>query len=345
MARPGRWIGIVWAKSGGRSMVDRRSLVDGWVRETLGVTDPELEPASSDASFRRYWRVRHAGGTLIVMDAPPEQEDCGRFVRIAGEWRALGLNTPEVLAQDLDRGFLLLGDLGQQLYLDALTPDTVERLYADALAALVAIQACGPTADLPGYDGAFLSRELNIFREWLLERHLGLVLSDAESAMLGAAFEYLIGSALDQPQVCVHRDYHSRNLMVVPGHNPGILDFQDAVLGPVTYDLVSLLRDCYVAWPQARVEEWAMGYYQLAVQSGVLGPVHEESFLSWFDLMGVQRHLKASGIFARLYHRDDKPGYLADIPRTLGYVVEVAAARPDLRGLGCFIQERILPAL
>ena len=211
------------------------------------------------------------GGSLIVMDAPPEQEDCGRFVRIAGEWRAFGLNTPEVLAQDLERGFLLLAISGEQLYLDALDADTVERLYADALAALVVIQACGPTAGLPDYDGAFLWRELGIFREWLLERHLGLVLSDAESAMLDAAFEYLIGSALDQPRVCVHRDYHSRNLMVFPGHNPGILDFQDAVVGPVTYDLVSLLRDCYVAWPRDRVEEWAMGYYHWPSSPGCWG--------------------------------------------------------------------------
>jgi len=155
----------------------------------------------------------------------------------------------------------------------------------------------------------------------------------------------LVASALAQPRVCVHRDYHSRNLMVFPGHNPGILDFQDAVLGPVTYDLVSLLRDCYVAWPRDRVEEWVMGYFALAVQSGVLEPGHEGPFLKWFDLMGVQRHLKASGIFARLYRRDGKPGYLGDIPRTLGYVVEVAAGYPALRDLGGFIQQRVLPAL
>lgn len=326
-------------------MADRRSQVEAWVRETLGATDLTLEPASSDASFRRYWRVNPGGKSLIVMDAPPEQEDCGRFVRIAGDWRAFGLNTPEVLAQDLGRGFLLLGDLGQRLYLDALHPDSVERLYADALAALVAIQACGPTAGLPDYDGPFLLRELAIFREWLLDKHLGLVPSAAESSMLDAAFGHLVASALAQPRVCVHRDYHSRNLMVVPGHNPGILDFQDAVLGPVTYDLVSLLRDCYIAWPRDRVEEWALGYYQLALQSGVLGAGHEGPFLGWFDLMGVQRHLKASGIFARLYRRDGKPGYLGDIPRTLGYVVEVAAGHPALHDLGGFIQQRVLPAL
>jgi aminoglycoside/choline kinase family phosphotransferase len=326
-------------------MSDRRSLVEGWVRATLGVADLELEPASSDASFRRYWRVRHGGGTVIAMDAPPEHEDCGRFVHIARQLRAIGLNTPEILAQDLGRGLLLIGDLGEGLYLDALGEDSVERLYGDALAALAAIQACGPTDGLPVYDGPFLRREMDIFREWLLDKHLGLALSAQEAAMLDGAFDCLVANALEQPQVCVHRDFHSRNLMVVPTHNPGVLDFQDAVVGPVTYDLVSLLRDCYIAWPRARVEEWAAGYFALAVQSGVLEQGHEGRFLRWFDLMGMQRHLKASGIFARLHRRDGKPGYLADIPRTLGYVVEVAAGYPDLRDLGRFVQERVLPAL
>ncbi len=326
-------------------MPDRRSLVEGWVRGTLGVQDIELEPASSDASFRRYWRVHHGGATVIAMDAPPELEDCGRYVRIAGQLRAIGLNTPEILAQDLERGLLLIGDLGERLYLEALSEESVERLYADALAALAVIQACGPVADLPIYDGPFLRRELGIFREWLLGRHLGLDLTPEEDAMLEGASECLIANALEQPRVCVHRDFHSRNLMVVPSHNPGVLDFQDAVVGPVTYDLVSLLRDCYVAWPPGRVEEWAMGYFGLAVQSGVLEQVHEARFMRWFDLMGVQRHLKASGIFARLYRRDGKPGYLADIPRTLGYVLEVAARYPELDGLGGFVRQRVIPAL
>ncbi len=326
-------------------MADRRGLVEDWVRATLGATDLELEPASSDASFRRYWRVRHGGGTLIAMDAPPGQEDCGRYVRIAGQLRAIGLNTPEVLAQDLGLGLLLIGDLGSRQYLDALDEDSCERLYGDALAALATLQACGPTEGLPDYDEAFLRRELGIFDEWLLDRHLGLRLTDAEAAGRDADWDCLVANALEQPQVCVHRDYHSRNLMVVPGHNPGVLDFQDAVLGPVTYDLVSLLRDCYIAWPRARVEAWALGYFDLAVQSGVLEQGHEARFLRWFDLMGVQRHLKAAGIFARLHRRDGKPGYLGDIPRTLGYVVEVAAGYPELAGLGRLLSERVIPAL
>jgi N-acetylmuramate 1-kinase len=326
-------------------MPDRRSLVEEWVRETLGVRDLQLELASSDASFRRYWRVRHGSWSVIAMDALPVAEDCGRYVRIAGQLRAIGLNTPEILAQDLEQGLLLIGDLGECVYLDSLSEANVERLYGDALAALAVIQACGPVSGLPVYDGPFLHRELGIFREWLLAHHLGFELTAEEAAMLDGVFDCLVANALEQPQVCVHRDFHSRNLMVVPSHNPGVLDFQDAVVGPVTYDLVSLLRDCYIAWPPERVEEWAFGYFGLAVQSGVLEQGHEGRFMRWFDLMGVQRHLKASGIFARLYRRDGKPGYLADIPRTLGYVLEVAARYRELDALGRFVRQRVIPAL
>jgi len=326
-------------------MSDRRGRVEAWVRATLGIEEPDLQPASSDASFRRYWRLRRGEDTAIVMDAPPELEDCGRYVRIADELRAIGLNTPEVLAQDLEQGLLLIGDLGEHLYLDCLDEASVERLYGDALAALAVIQACAPTEGLPIYDRPFLLRELGIFREWLLGAHLGLELTPGEETMLAEVFERLVANALEQPQVCVHRDFHSRNLMVVPGHNPGVLDFQDAVVGPVTYDLVSLLKDCYIAWPPERVREWAAGYFVLAVQSGILEPRHETGFLRWFDLMGVQRHLKAAGIFARLYRRDQKPGYLDDIPRTLAYVLEAAEAYPELAALGRFLDQRVVPAL
>ena len=238
----------------------------------------------------------------------------------------------------------MLEDLGDRLYLDQLGTETVERLYGDALGALLTIQACGPRAGLPDYDRALLMREMELFREWLVGRQLGVALSTAEHQLLDRTFGVLADNALEQPRVCVHRDYHSRNLMVTT-HNPGILDFQDAVLGPVTYDLVSLLRDCYIRWPQARVEAWALGYYELAVQSGVLRNEHEDRFLRWFDLMGVQRHLKASGIFARLNQRDGKPGYLKDIPRTLGYITRLAPAYPELLDLGEMLQERVLPRL
>jgi len=279
------------------------------------------------------------------MDAPPGVEDIERFVEIAGRLRSLGLRTPEVYAREPSQGLLLLDDLGTRLYLDALDEDNVDRLYGDALAALAVIQACASTEGLPDYDGPFLRREMDLFREWLLIRQLGWGLSAADRETLEHAFEFLATSALEQPRVCVHRDFHSRNLMVTPPPSPGILDFQDAVAGPVTYDPVSLLRDCYIAWPRERVEDWARGYASLAVQSGILRKEHEGRFMTWFDLMGVQRHLKASGIFARLNIRDGKPGYLGDIPRTLGYVVEIAPDYPQLTALADLIRERVLPEL
>lgn len=302
----------------------------------------DIRPASADASFRRYFRVRLASGqSYIVMDAPPDKEDSRPYIEVARRFRALGLNVPEVLAQDLAQGFLLITDLGAQSYLEALNDESVDRLYGDALAALVVLQA-GIFTDssfLPPYNVALLQREMELFREWYLGRHLGLTLSSTQHAILDRSFAALTESALGQPQVWVHRDYHSRNLMVYPGHNPGILDFQDAVTGPATYDLVSLLRDCYIAWPRARVEEWAKRYYALALQSGV--PVYDDAvqFLRAFDLMGVQRHLKAIGIFARLNHRDGKPGYLNDIPRTMGYVLEVSARYPVLQPLQQMLQQ------
>jgi aminoglycoside/choline kinase family phosphotransferase len=279
------------------------------------------------------------------MDAPPIAEDIDRYVRIAGRLRALGLNTPQIHAQDPEQGLLLLGDLGAKSYLDVLDARNADRLYGDALAALAVIQACASTEGLPSYDGPFLRRELELFRTWLLERHLGLELGPETRGDLDHAFDFLVAAALEQPRVCVHRDYHSRNLMYTDPPSPGILDFQDAVVGPVTYDLVSLLRDCYIAWPRYRVDDWARGYFALAVQSGILQDTDVEQFLTWFDLMGVQRHLKASGIFARLKIRDRKPGYLSDVPRTLGYVLQVAPAHPELRVLADLIRNRVLPAL
>lgn len=326
-------------------MPERRAQVMSWVRQTLGSENYWLEPASGDASFRRYWRIHGNGRSYVVMDAPPIADDIERYVRIAGRLRALGLNTPEFYAEEPGQGLLLLGDLGTTPYLDALDEESVDRLYGDALAALAVIQSCASTHGLPTYDGPFLRREVELFREWLLDRHLGLELSGADNQALDRGFDFLVASALEQPRVFVHRDYHSRNLMVTDPPSPGILDFQDAVAGPVTYDPVSLLRDCYIAWPTERVEDWARGYAALAVQSGILRKEDEERFMPWLDLMGVQRHLKASGIFARLNIRDAKPGYLADIPRTLGYVLDVAPAYPELESLAELIGERVLPRL
>jgi len=326
-------------------MDERLEALKSWLRRQPGLGPFWLELASGDASFRRYFRVKTRGGSYIAMDAPPQNEDCGPFVRIANAFADLGLNVPRIHAQDLEQGWLLLSDLGTRHYLDELSQSTVDRLYGDALGALVVIQSCGPRQGLPSYDRALLLREMELFRDWLLLGQLSLALSQEQREMLDRVFAWLADSALEQPRVCVHRDYHSRNLLVTGSPSPGILDFQDALLGPVAYDLVSLLRDCYVAWPREQVMAWALGYLQLAIQSGVLEPVPEPVFSRWFDLMGVQRHLKAAGIFARLHLRDGKSGYLADIPRTLGYIVELAADYPELAALGDLIREQVLPGL
>ncbi len=327
-------------------MPQREKLLKEWLDVAVGQVEFSLEPASGDASFRRYFRATLPDGTTrVVMDAPPENEDCRPFIDVAGHLGGLGLNVPVVYASDLDQGFLLLSDLGSKLYLDLLSQGESKRLYADALSALLVIQACGRRDDLPEYSRELLLKEMGLFREWLLGRHLELSIAESEQQMLDGMFELLVDNALQQPQVFVHRDYHSRNLLVTPAPNPGILDFQDAVIGPVTYDLVSLLKDCYINWPREQVREWVFGYYELALQSGVLRSEHEDAFLRWFDLMGVQRHLKAAGIFARLNIRDGKPGYLQDIPRTLGYIVELMPEYPELVPLAALIRARVLPAL
>jgi len=325
----------------------RLETLKDWVGKVLDIREYEVRPASTDASFRRYFRVTSPGATHIVMDAPPDKEDMRPFIEVAQRLHHLGLNVPEVLEQDLAQGYLLLTDLGERMYLPQLNAGTVERLYGDALGALVVLQAgiFSDPAFLPEYGEPLLRREMELFREWYLGHHLGLGLSETQHATLDDAFAALSRSALAQPRVWVHRDYHSRNLMVTSVNNPGILDFQDAVRGPATYDLVSLLRDCYIAWPRAQVEEWALGYQVLALQSGLPVCEDEAQFLREFDLMGVQRHLKASGIFARLNHRDGKPGYLNDIPRTLGYVVEVASRRPELHGLHNLLVDLRIPGI
>jgi aminoglycoside/choline kinase family phosphotransferase len=321
-----------------------------WLQDELKLPEFDLQPASSDASFRRYFRVfplnnapiSEQDDTLIVMDAPPDKEDTGPFVKVATLMADIGLNVPLIRHSHLDQGFLLLSDLGSKQYLSALNESNVEQLYADALQALLTLQLKGPKdGELPPYDHALLMREMELFREWYVKVHLKLALSPQEEKMLSQVFEHLAESALGQPKVCVHRDYHSRNLMLTPHNNPGILDFQDAVIGPVTYDLVSLLRDCYIAWPRERVEAWALNYLLQAAETGIIAEKDEQRLLQWFDWMGVQRHLKATGIFARLNHRDGKPGYLQDIPRTLSYVVDVTGRYPELQPLNEFLNERV----
>jgi len=282
------------------------------------------------------------------MDAPPEQEDSLPFVRIAGYLEAMRLNAPRVVEANLNEGFLLLSDLGTQQYLEVLREDNTAapNLYADALEALLVLQRRGAAyqSQLPAYDDRLLRFELSLFHDWLCETHLGIAFSDEEEQSWQDCCDLLVANALDQPQVFVHRDYHSRNLMLTEANNPGILDFQDAVEGPFTYDLVSLLKDCYVQWPAAQVWQWALDFYN-GVDAKVRERLDEDQFRRYFELMGAQRHLKAAGIFARLNHRDGKPGYLADVPRTLSYVVELAPRYPELGFLVDLIESRVLTGL
>ena len=315
----------------------RLDLLHRWL-QSLPQTDNgyQLDALYDDASFRRYFRIRAANNSWVVMDAPPDREPVSDFIRIGSRLRDMGLNVPEIIAVDEVQGFVLLGDLGDRQLLDLMNADNIDDIHSMALAPLVALQA-GVFSDpdfLPPYDHTLLMSEMQLFHDWYLGRHLKASISDRESATLNEIFEQLASSALEQPQVWVHRDYHSRNLMQTATNAPGILDFQDAVTGPITYDAVSLLRDCYIAWPRAYIEDRALGFYELLVHSGLLDEdVSEHMFMRWFDLMGVQRHLKAIGIFSRLNYRDSKAKYLADIPRTWNYVVEAAEKHPQLQPL------------
>jgi len=283
-----------------------------------------LAPASADASFRRYFRARLADErSFIVMDAPPDKEDCAPFVRVAGLLRAAGVNAPQVLAQDRAGGFLLLTDLGATTYLDALTDGNAAALYRDATAALVRWQLATRPGELPPYDEALLRREMNLFPEWYVEKHLHKVLSPGEKEILAAASDALVQSALAQPRVYVHRDYMPRNLMVCEP-NPGVLDFQDAVEGPISYDMVCLMRDAFISWDEARVLDWTVRYWEKAKKASLPVDADFGEFWRAFEWMGLQRHLKVLGIFARLAYRDGKPRYLADAPRFVGYARAVA---------------------
>lgn len=309
----------------------------------LGAADP-LVPASRDASFRRYYRVPYRGGTAIAMDAPAPSEDLGRFLRLARAFAAHRVRVPAIHAADPHAGYALIEDFGTRTLLPELDEHSVDALYDHAMDGLIVIQELEPEPDwcLPVYDFDFFMREMEIFREWLLGVHLAL--PGEATDVLDHAFELLAREALAQPMVVVHRDYHSRNLMILEESDLGVIDFQDAVTGPLTYDLVSLLRDCYVQWPGARVDAWALAYFQRLRAAGNLDDAwDDERLLRAFDLMGVQRHLKAAGIFARLWHRDGRDDYLADIPRTLGYVAWVCHRQPELNTLGAWLVDTVGP--
>ena len=304
-------------------------LNQGW-----GLVPPAtLTAASSDASFRRYFRWEGEGRSFIVMDAPPPQENCKPFVDIAQLLRISEINVPEIFAQDLDRGFLLLNDLGNKTFLDVINSSNADELFKDAIEALLAFQQLPMTEPLPSYDVALLRRELELFPEWYVRAHLGVDFNEQQLAAWQRVSGLLIDSALAQPQVLVHRDFMPRNLMLsIP--NPGVLDFQDAVYGPVTYDITCLFKDAFLSWPEERVRNWLQDYWKLALPLGIPVQRDFEEFLRASDLMGVQRHLKVIGIFARICHRDGKPRYLADVPRFFSYIEAVLARRPELAELG-----------
>ncbi|MCX7185487.1 MAG: phosphotransferase [Nitrosospira sp.] len=301
--------------------MQRLQLLESWLKTQLPGKPFTLSPASADASFRRYFRATFSDGTLIIMDAPPQQEDCTHFINIAKTFAMAGVHVPEVLAQDLTQGFLLLSDLGSTTYLQALTdaPGSADKLYGDAADALIRIQLASRPGVLPDYDAALLLRELNLFPDWYIAKHLQAVLSAEQQAELAAVFDLIVQNNLAQPRVFVHRDYHSRNLMVTLP-NPGILDFQDAVYGPVTYDLVSLFKDAYIHWDEERVLDWLIRYWEKARKAGLPVAADFAEFYRDFEWMGVQRHIKVLGIFARLCHRDGKEGYLRDMPLVMDYL-------------------------
>ncbi len=308
--------------------MQRFEQLNQWLKKSLNENELILEPVAGDASYRRYFRVTASGQRYIVMDAPPSHEEITPFIKITRLFERGGIHVPQLYAEDVENGFLLLGDLGREDYLSALNDQSVNRLYGDAIATLLTLQsACSKDKSLPGYDEQMLQNEMMIFSEWFLAQHLKVELSGSEQDVLQQSFSILKSSALAQPKVCVHRDYHSRNLMVCATNNPGVIDYQDAVIGPISYDLVSLLRDCYIDWPDAQVYGWVNQYYQRAFAAGLL-VCDEPQFVKWFDLMGMQRHLKAIGIFARLNYRDGKPNYLRDIPRTFNYLLKMAEKYP-----------------
>ncbi len=310
--------------------MDRLTQLQQWLDGLSDNTYTNLEPASADASFRQYFRVTDStdNKTFIVMDAPPDKENSLPFLQVTDLIRSVGVNAPEIIALDIKQGFLLLDDLGNQPYLDQLNKSNCEDLYIDAIEALIKMQTID--AMLPAYDERLLQTEMDLFETWYLNRHLEIELNQTQKESLDKIFQLLIKNAVEQPQVFVHRDYHSRNLMLTDHNNPGVIDYQDAVIGPISYDLVSLFKDCYIEWPREKVEHWLESYLARIAPDNF---IEKETFLRWFDLMGVQRHLKVLGIFSRLNYRDGKKQYLDDLPLTLKYIVDTCELFEELQPL------------
>jgi N-acetylmuramate 1-kinase len=318
----------------------RKITLLNWLENDLHFKVNRCEPASSDASFRRYFRIMLPGQHLIVMDAPPDKENIAQFIKVAELLRLSGVKVPFIYHQNLEDGFLVLEDFGSRSYLDELSPENASTLYGNAIESLLQLQTkTDLDSPLPRYDEALLRRELGIFEDWFLGRLLGIEIS---SSLWNSVCDILVNSALEQPITCVHRDYHSRNLMLLEDNLPGVIDFQDAVIGPITYDLASLLRDCYIAWPQSQVEQWLAQHHKKLLEAGLIS-CDLPLFTRWFDLMGLQRHLKAVGIFSRLHLRDGKSGYLNDIPRTLNYVVTQTHYYSELSEFNQYLTQHIVP--
>ena len=318
----------------------RLALLTEWLG-TLGLVDlASRRPASSDASFRRYFRLDvvpalrdKLGDTLIAMDAPPERENVPAYLHVQGLLQEAGVTVPAIVARDVERGFLLLSDLGTTTYLQRLDSDNAAFMYSDAVDALIKFQLGSRPGELPEFDRAFVLRELNLFPEWYIERHIGVAMTDAQKAQLDKVFETIVANVLSQQRVFMHRDFHSRNLMFLDQGNPGVLDFQDAVYGPVTYDLGSLLRDAYIQWDEEIVLDWVVRYWQSAKQVGLPVNPDIDAFYRDFEFMALQRHLKILGIFCRLNYRDGKANYLGDLPTVLDYVRKTANRYTELKPL------------
>lgn len=321
------------------TMNERLDRARQWVQNTLGVQSVDLQPASSDASFRRYFRVRAQNASMILMDAPPGREDCRPYLAVSELLEKAGVHVPTVHARNLDSGFLLLEDLGERCYLDELDENSAPTLYGDALATLLTMQQQVSAKSVPEYDTALVMRELSLFGDWFLGRHLGVEITGTTGDVLSKSFRTLSKRFGEQVQVFVHRDYHSRNLMHTLERNPGVLDFQDAVSGPAAYDVISLLRDVYVEWPSERVEAWLLGYHHDALIQGLPIITDAAEFLRDADLIGAQRHLKIAGIFCRLYYRDGKSDYLQDIPLTLRYLLGECQRQPELAALHTLLED------
>lgn len=323
-------------------MSDRKETMKRWL-DTLAYDLSTLEVASEDASFRRYFRIKKGNESYIVMDAPPQNESCDSFISLANSLTAQHINAPKIFAQDLKQGFLVLSDFGDDLLLGVLDDASADGLYGDAMNAILQMQNNMPNDDIVAYSADILDTEMELFKQWFIEKLLGINFNQAQLAIWQQTKQTLIQNALVQPQFFVHRDFHSRNLIKTPKGKLGIIDFQDAVKGPITYDLVSLLRDCYIAWPAEKVNQWMTQYYEQSL-ANKLHHASRSQFKTWFNLMGVQRHLKAIGIFSRLKLRDNKSGYIADIPRTLAYVNAVSQNEASLEDFNKLLGELALLA-